>query len=149
LSKLKKETIKNYFDEFNKKYIIPEDYILNENGFNYKNGPLITTLSAIPFFIDFCIVNGSKNIALKIIYFDDKLIKRNIIIPLYQTGYRGMMIKPFRSKGITIDSINEFQYIRFFSEFWNLNYELVPRVTSKSLGDIFLCPEENVKKNMI
>jgi len=137
LSKTKKEIIKKYSDEFKKKYFIPENYILDENGFSYYKSGNVIMLSAIPFFIDFAIINKSKNIALKIIYFDDSLKERGFIIPLYQTGWKGLMIKPFRSKGITIDSINEFQYISFFSEFWNFNYNLLPYFESKESNDSF------------
>jgi hypothetical protein len=134
LNKFKNQIIKKYSDEFNKKYIIPENYILNEAGFSYKESVIFST---IPFFVDSYIINASSNIALNIIYFDEEQKKGSFIIPFFQTGIKESFIKCFRSKGIPIDYLNATHYIDFFTSFWNLNNQLLPRIESKELGDNF------------
>ena len=134
MSKFKNQIIKNYSDKFNKKYIIPENYILDETGFSYKESVIFST---IPFFIDSYIINVSSNIALNIIYFDEAQKKASFIIPFFQTGIKEPFIKYFRSKGISIDYLNATHYIDFFTSFWNLNNQLLPCIESKELGDDF------------
>jgi hypothetical protein len=134
LNKFKNQIIKNYSDKFNKKYIIPENYILDETGFSYKESIIFST---IPFFIDSYIINTSFNIALDIIYFDDLQKKASFFIPFFQTGIKEPFIKSFRSKGIPIDYLNATHYIDFFTSFWNLNNQLLPYLESKESNDNF------------
>ena len=134
MNKFENQIIKKYSDEFNKKYIIPENYILDETGFSYKESVIFST---IPFFIDSYIINGISEVFLNIIYFDDSQKKASFIIPFFQTGIKEPFIKCFRSKGIPIDYLNATHYIDFFTSFWNLNNQLLPRLGSKELGDKF------------
>jgi hypothetical protein len=134
LNKFENQIIKKYSDEFNKKYIIPENYILDETGFSYKESVIFST---IPFFIDSYTIDDYFNIGLKIIYFNKLQIKGTFVVPFFQTGIKEPFIKCFRSKGIPIDYLNATHYIDFFTSFWNLNNQLLPRLGSKELGNKF------------
>lgn len=127
MNKFENQIIKKYSDEFNKKYIIPENYILDETGFSYKESVIFST---IPFFIDSYIIGGISEVFLNIIYFDDSQKKSKFFIPFFQTGIKEPFIKCFRSKGIPIDYLNATHYIDFFTSFWNLNSQLLPRLGS-------------------
>jgi hypothetical protein len=141
MPKKKLNDIEKYSIEYNKKYKISDDFILDHRGLRYikydkkEERDIEIILTSVPFFIESKIKNlitGNKKI--EVVFFENWK-KESIIIDYYDTGDTRALMKQLRTKGISVDVNNAKIFIQFFSKFWDMNHYKLPEIqTTNQLG---------------